>query len=94
MVGELEVVVADQKAKILFQKDNILFQCVSFRSAYAIASVADALAEQVAKILHFCEIALQVKIGNRKPISLFPEQSLVVRWLSPMVRRMQQAIIK
>ena len=91
MVGELDVAIAGQEATILFLKDHVVLRFADYRSALAIVNHAMPSPEPIGKLLSFSEIGLRAQVGIRQPIELFPQPSLIVRWLSPAVREMVHA---
>ena len=92
MVGELDVVIAGQKATILFLRDHVVLRFAGYRSALAVASRLIPRPKQIGKLLALSEIGLGVQIGKRRQIELYPQPGLLVRWLTPAVREMVQAI--
>ena len=91
MVGVLDVAIADQKAKIEFLENHILFRFADYSTARAIMSQPMPSLDLIGRLLAFSEIGLKAKVGKRKPVELFPKPSWVVRWLSPAVRDMIQS---
>lgn len=90
MVGELDVAIAGQEATIHFLNDQVLLRFADYRSALAIVNQAMPNPKLVGKLLSFIEIGLRAQVGKRRPIELFPQPSLIVRWFSPAVREMVQ----
>ena len=91
MVGELDVAIADQEATILFLNDRVIFRFASYTSALGMVNHAVPNPTSIGKLLSFSEISLSAQVGKRRPIELFPNPSIIVRWLSPPVREMVQA---
>ena len=88
MVGEIEVVTADQHATIEFLSDHILFRFPDLKSARVITGQPMPNLKVAGKLLAFSEIVLEAQIGNRKPVELFPKPSWLVKTLSPAIRNM------
>lgn len=88
MVGKLDVAIAGQTAKFEFLRDRIRFHFADYATARAIVNRSLPSLAPIGRLLSFCEIGLQARIGNRKPIELFPRASWIVRLLSPAVSEM------
>lgn len=91
MVGELDVAIADQKATVVFQNDQIVFCFSDFKTVRRFVNRPLPNLRPVGKLLAFTEIALKLQVGKRKPIALFPRPNWVVRWLSRAIREMNSA---
>lgn len=91
MVGELDIAIADQSATILCLSDHVVLRVADYRSALTIVNHAMPGAGQIGKLLSFNEIGLSAQLGKWQPIELFPQPSLIVRWLIPAVRELVHA---
>lgn len=94
MVGELDVVIAGQKATIQFLNDHILLCISDYKTARKIIKTPMPDLSLAGRLLSFSETGLLTQIGRRKPFELFPQPSWIVRLLSPAVRGMFEASLK
>ncbi len=92
MAGELAVAIAGQEATVLFLNDQIVLRVSDFRSALAIVNRAMPNPEPIGKLLLFSQIGLKAQVGQRRSFELFPQPSVIVRLLSPLIRKMVRAV--
>lgn len=71
-----------------FAGDTLLFKFESLSAARFVSSKIKADAEFSGRLFHRFGLNLFASIGNRTPVELFPDPSLLVRLLSPQVRKM------
>lgn len=91
MAGELDVVLAGRRAKIEFLGDEIIFRVADYRTAMAFLQRPLPPSGIVGKILTHGQMELKARVGNRKPVRLFPDPGWILRLLSPSVRAMVEA---
>jgi len=88
MVGELEVAIVDRKMTIDLLGDQILLRFPDYASVRAVMKQPFPSLGLAGKLLSFSQIGLQVEVGKRKPIELFPRPSWITKLLSSDVREM------
>jgi hypothetical protein len=88
MVGELDVSIADQPLTIEFLGDTILFKMKSLRSAAAVARIPSPDLKPLGKLLAFGQMKVAAKVGDRRPIELFPQPGWLVKIIAPRFRDM------
>lgn len=86
MVGELDLLIAGQRASIEFLNDHAVVCFPSYASAFRVTRSPLPDLGLVGRLLKFGEIGLKARVGQKEPIELFPKPNLVVRWLSPAIR--------
>ena len=64
MVGELDVAIADQKATVVFQNDQIVFCFSDFKTVRRFVNRPLPKLRPVGKLLAFTEIALKLQVEN------------------------------
>ena len=94
MVGEVNVAIAGQNATIQFLNDQIVLEISDYKTAWKIMKTPMPNLSLAARLLSFSEIGLMTRIGNRKPVELFPEPSWIVRLLSPSITGMLEASLE
>ena len=91
MVGGMDLETAGQNLTVKFLGEEILLCFGDLKAAREIIGQPMPSLRLIGKLLSFSELRLKAKVGERKPIELFPEPSWVVRLLSPAIREMVQA---
>lgn len=91
MAGEIDVTIVGHAAKLIFQDDHIILRCADVRTAFAIMRSSTPSLKPLRGLLKFSKIGLLARVGEWKPIEIFPGPSRVALWLIPKVRELNSS---
>jgi hypothetical protein len=92
MAGEIVLAIAGRTAKLVFLGDHIVLSVGDYLTAVAFSRFPSPNLSRLGRLLAFSEIGLQVQVGNRKPVEIYPNPSRSARWLSPKIRELAGSI--
>lgn len=88
MVGELTLATTNQSIKIELSGETIRLILADFSTAWGVSKQPLMNVSTLRQLLSSAGLTLQLQVGGRKPIELFPKPSWILRLLSPLVREL------